>query len=297
MLGFELLDHLTHRMTGPVMGISRRAIPMEKPGLRNQVCDDPLLPDWLPQADKDSTIIHCAGLSNPRKYFDNMASLAAQEIAPHLAMVEGLVEKGWLGHLVFLSSGGAVYGDVSTLPIVETAPRLPKGHYGLQKLILEDSLAFLARRHGFRLTILRVGNPYGATIRKREQGVIPVIIDASLEGTPFQMFGDGRALRDYVHVKDFCVAVEKASLRTAGATTETFNIGSGTGTSLRDLIDLVTAITGKAISCAIHPTDVDVTSNVLDISKAKRALDWTPVIGIKAGVQQLILKAQQRQTI
>ena len=288
MLGNEVLGHLAGRAGIDVIGLSRRELTSLGAGLPHLVTPAPLTPDWLASKDTAASIVHCIGMANPRRSFASFADLLAEEVAPQVAMIEGLVARGWRGHLVFLSSGGTVYGDVTALPILETAPLSPKSDYGLSKILLEESFAFLARRHGFRLTVLRVANPYGATICKLEQGVIPLMIEAALTQRPFALIGTGQEQRDYLHISDFRIAVEKACLRKSGQQCEIINIGSGKGTSLNELMRLISELTGKNLTYAASPSVVDVKSSIQDISKARRALNWSPQIGIEQGLRTLL---------
>lgn len=288
MLGYELHDFLTRRMMGPVVGISRQERQAADQRLINHVDQAPLGAGWMTNGALNSTIVHCAGLSNPRRAFDSLSSLTELEITPQIRFAEALVDRGWRGHLILVSSGGAVYGDVETLPIAETAPRQPKGFYGLAKVVVEDNLAFLARKVGFRLTILRVANPYGARIRKPDQGVIPVILDAALGDKAFRMLGNGEELRDYIHISDFTAAVAGACQLADGPLVNIFNIGSGKGTSLRQLIQIISDLSGRQITFDAQPSALDVRSNVLDITQARVVLGWSPKIRIEDGLRILI---------
>lgn len=289
MLGFEVLKHLSATPDYRATGITRRPLAGASATLVSRLVEAPLNPGWLQADERGGTIVHCAGLSNPRRSFADLAELEAQEIAPHIAFVQGLAHQGWHGHLVYLSSGGTVYGDADHLPIPETAPLRPKGHYAISKVRIERGLTDLAAEHGFSATILRVANPYGAAIRKAEQGVIPHLIAAARSGQGFVMIGTGDEVRDYLHISDFNRAVERAvALPPPGGSTQVLNIGSGRGTALRRLVDLVGEITGRTIRVERRPSTVDVRSNLLDITKAGQVLGWTPRFGIEAGLRSLI---------
>lgn len=264
--------------------MSRSPLPGNNSSLPNKRVSDVFNSEWLEPEDKDSTVIHFAGLSDPRAAFDSYVDLTIRDIVPHVEMIEDMLSRGWRGHLVFISSGGAVYGDIDNLPISEQQPPRPKGYYALQKLTVENALVFLASQFGFRLTILRVSNPYGSLVPKKGQGVIPILIDAALNGTTFTMFGSGQELRDYLHISDFVAALERVCSLDLPEPVNTINIGSGSGTPLIKLIELITALTGRELKVTRDPARFDVKSNVLDVSLAKQLLDWEPHVDIETGI-------------
>lgn len=243
---------------------------------------------WLAPDDTDATILHCAGLSDPRSTFRNFAVLAHEHILPHVEMVEALLARGWRGRMVFFSSGGTVYGDALRLPIREDHPKAPISMYGLHKLILERALAQLAEDRGFELVILRVSNPYGSMVSKPNQGGIPILIKAMLRDAEFQIIGDGRAERDYLEINDLIVAVRKAIAFKMHEPVEIFNIGSGKRTSLQDLIKILTELTGHKLRTASSPSRIDVQSNVLDCSRAREILGWEAKMSLEDGLAKLV---------
>lgn len=243
---------------------------------------------WLAPGDADTTIFHCAGLSDPRAAFRNFAVLAHEHILPHVEMVEALLARGWRGRLVFFSSGGAVYGNALHLPIYEEHPKAPISMYGLHKLILERALAQLAEDCGFELVILRVSNPYGSMVSKPNQGVIPILIKALLRDVEFQIIGDGHAERDYLEITDLIVAARKVIEFDMRNPVEIFNIGSGERTSLRDLIALLERLTGHKLRTVHSPSKIDVKSNVLDCSRAREMLGWEAQVPLEAGLAKLV---------
>lgn len=288
MLGFELVSWLATHGADRVTGIARRLPTVATGDLDIRLTPTPLDGAWLPDDALDATILHCSGLANPRIPFASFQDLSRQEIEPNLGLIERLVARGWRGHLVFLSSGGTVYGDPQRLPIKEYDPTHPQSPYGLQKVILEQGFAYLAHLHGFQLSMLRVSNPYGAKVAKVGQGVIPILIDAARHGKPFTLIGSGDEVRDYIHVADFCRAVEAVIARKNAPRVKLLNIGSGQGVSLRDLIRIVTDGLGQGPQIVTQASLVDVKSNVLDIERAAVTLGWRPEIGILDGIAAMI---------
>lgn len=288
MLGFELVSWLSAQGHDDVTGIARRMPNVPAGDLDIRLTATPLDGDWLPDSAPDATILHCSGLANPRTPFASFQDLSRQEIEPNIGLIENLVAKGWRGHLIFLSSGGTVYGDPQRLPIKEYDPTHPQSPYGLQKLMLEQAFSHLAHQHGFQLSMLRVSNPYGAQVAKVGQGVIPILIDAARHGKPFTLIGSGDDVRDYIYVTDFCRAVQAVIARKAAPRVNLLNIGSGQGVSLRDLIAMVTQAVGRGPQIVRQPSLVDVKSNVLDIGRATQTLGWRPEISILDGIAAMI---------
>lgn len=292
MLGFELLRFAKYFGRSEVIGIARRDLPSGQHDLPLILTKLPLIPDWLGPQDADATIIHCAGLANPRKPFEDFASLSHSEIIPQVAMVEALVAKGWRGHLIYPSSGGAIYGDAEVLPICEETPVRPKSPYALQKAMIEQGLSYLALRHGFRLTILRISNPYGSSVVKPEQGVLSKMVEAVRTGASFTLIGTGDEMRDYIHISDLCDAVVKVCSTQFERPVNVINIGSGVGTSTRDLMDLVCRLSGKTLTLTVQDSTLDVRSNVLKIGRARNLLQWSPKMHINQGVALFIETAK-----
>ena len=285
MLGVECLRHLD--ATGwTATGVSRRPLPGGSAGLTQITVGSVLAADWL--EDASAPVLHCAGLSDARAPFDGVTDLLSREVAPQVAFVEAMLARGWRGHLVYLSSA-AVYGNPESLPVAEDHPLRPLGFYALQKVEVEQALGFLARHHGFGLSVLRVANPYGGARPLAERGVLRLLFDAARTGAPFTVNGSGEGLRDYLHMTDFVAAVARvlAAPPPPQDPVRVLNLGSGTGTSLNRLIGLVEAATGRRLDLRSVPSALEVASNVLDVCRAERVLGWRAVCGIEDGVRRI----------
>lgn len=289
VLGYELCCHFATRPDFRVQAVARSPLPLvpktDFPFEQHVSLFDA---EWLRAGDLDATVIHCAGLSNPRTNFNSFSTLARDHILPHVEMLETMLARGWRGRLIFPSSGGAIYGDAVEIPIRETHPNNPKSYYGLQKQCLENILAHMSERSGFELVVLRISNPFGSLVRKPSQGVIPILLQAFLDGTQFQIFGDGTAERDYIHMDDVCAAIE-AAVRTALPERRlTLNIGSGSGLAINDLIEMLGQLLSRSLDCEHVPVEHDVGSNVLCTALARERLGWKPQIPFTHGLKQLV---------
>ena len=208
-------------------------------------------------------------------------------IAGHVRLADGLASRGWGGHLVFLSSGGTIYGDGSPDLIPETAPRRPMGEYALEKAVVELHLGTLAARGALRSSVLRVANVYGPGQPARAGfGVVPAIADALRTGAPFRRYGTGEAVRDYVFVDDVVEAV-RAALR--GGTTGTFNIGSGEGTSINALLAMTRELSGRPLAVeGVENPAGDPEAVVLDCRRAREAMGWAARVPVREGLARTL---------
>ena len=196
-------------------------------------------------------------------------------------------KKAQVKRIVFTSSGGTVYGIPKEVPIRETHPTEPISAYGVSKLSIEKYLHLYGVLYGMEYCILRIANAYGERQPITEtQGVIPAFLGKVINGEPIDIWGDGTIVRDYVHVQDIVNALIAAVnyKESAGI----FNIGSGKGYSLNELVEIVTKVTEKSIQVSyLSGRSFDVPINVLDISHAKIYLNWFPTIDIDEGIKRM----------
>lgn len=203
--------------------------------------------------------------------------------------------------VVFASSGGVLYGDVTT-PAPETAPARPVSPYGISKWAGEQYLEFYARQHGFTAVALRYANVYGPRQSPHgEAGVVAIFCKKFLAGQPAIINGDGNYVRDYVYVSDvaranvLALTVDNMSLLPAGALT-CLNIGTGVGTNVNVLEARVRAEVTRAHSASAAPLVVpdpeygsarpgDLRSNLVDASRAHDILGWRPTVPLSYGLQ------------
>lgn len=187
---------------------------------------------------------------------------------------------------VLFSSGGAVYGKPETMPIREDFPNHPCSPYGIAKLTMEKYVAMVADQSGFRHLELRPSNPYGPGQNfKAAQGIVAVAMARIACGEPITIRGDGSATKDYLFVGDFADACVRLVLHPEAA--GPFNIGSGYGLRLLELISKIEQTVGKKAQLIFEPVQPgDVTANVLDISKVHHATGWKPSTTIDAGLAQ-----------
>lgn len=231
-------------------------------------------------------IYHLISTTLPQTSNQNMEYDISSNVLSTLTLLEAANKNG-VKKVIFFSSGGTVYGKTKEVLINENHPAEPICSYGIQKLMIEKYLHLFNHLYGLDFNILRIANPYGiGQSYTRQQGVIPVFMHRIIEGHPIEVWGDGSIVRDYIHVTDVVQAAIKASEYYGES--KLFNIGSGKGYSISEIIRRIEGITGKKIIAQYKPSrQVDVPTNVLDIALAEKVLSWNPKISLSNGLTEL----------
>jgi UDP-glucose 4-epimerase len=213
-------------------------------------------------------------------------------MVPTLNLVEAIRIEVTKPHVVFASSGGAIYGPASAQSVLtEDSPCAPASSYGIQKLAMEHYLRLASERGWLTATALRIGNPYGVLLPpERRQGFIGVAVNHVLQGMPVRVFGNPDNVRDYVHLSDVACAFDAAVQPRAPYAA--YNIGSGTGHSVRDILALIEQALGRHVP-VVYARDTQgadqlVSWNVLDVRRAARELGWAPRIALDDGLRDLL---------
>jgi UDP-glucose 4-epimerase len=221
-------------------------------------------------------------VADPARYYEN-------NLIKSLALLE-MARRHGVGRFVF-SSSAAVYGEPESSPIDESHPTRPTNPYGATKLAFEQALDWYARAYGLSAVSLRYFNAAGATHDGRhgehhtpETHLVPNVLEAAATGRPVPVFGtdyptpDGTAVRDYVHIEDLAEAHRLALVRAGeSGRSEAFNLGTGTGFSVLEVIEMARRITGRPIPIAASPRRPgDPARLVASADRARRILGWDP---------------------
>ena len=235
---------------------------------------------------KGDTVIHLLSTSYPNNSNINIYQDAYDNILPGVMLAEICVKKE-AGRLIFASSGGAVYGQPCYVPVDENHPLNPVSSYGIHKLAIEKYLKLVYKLYGIRTVSLRISNPYGAWQRPFSgQGFIATALACAKMDRTVEIWGDGSATRDYVYIGDVAEAFYKALFYDGEYSV--FNIGSGIGKSVNEILDEIQKIEGKSIKREYYPKpSAEVGKNVLDGSRAKEYLGWSPATGLNEGLQRM----------
>ena len=200
-----------------------------------------------------------------------------------------------VGRLIFASSGGTIYGDQRVEAFSERDVPEPISPYAVGKLAVEGYLRYFRRTHGLDTIALRISNPYGYRQEgARGQGIIAIALHAVAAGRPITVFGDGSMVRDYIAVED--VAAGIAAIAGREHQHEVYNIGSGRGTSLTELLAVIERTTGRPViteSAAVPPSFVR--RSVLDISRIVGEFGVVPTISLEDGVADVWRRSTQGQ--
>ncbi len=188
--------------------------------------------------------------------------------------------------VIFPSSGGTIYGEPTSLPVHETHALNPMDPYGISKLVIEKYLNYFNRAYGLDYLILRYSNPYGERQSPHgQQGVIPVLLNRIKLGERPIVYGDGSVERDYLYVGDAVQAT--IALLEKKTPYKVFNVGSGAGTSLNHLIEVMSGLVGRTIEPVYaEDTIVRVQKIVLDISRLRDEVGWQPGTSLQEGIER-----------
>ena len=224
-------------------------------------------------------------MEKPLKYFDN-------NVGGMISLLEAM-HKHDVKRIIF-SSTAATYGEPKKIPILETDPTEPTNPYGESKRIMEKMMKWVSSQHGIRYVSLRYFNVAGAwhdgsigEDHKVETHLIPLILQVPLgKREHITIYGDdyptkdGTCIRDYIHTEDLARAhlLALQYLRNGGES-DIFNLGSGDGYSVMEMINAARAVTGHPIPAVIGTRRPgDPAKLVADSSKAQRVLNWTPEV-------------------
>lgn len=236
-------------------------------------------------------IIHFAGSIEAGESMTDPARFYRNNVVNGLNLLDTMVSHD-VKRIIF-SSTAAVYGEPKTMPITENAPKRPTNVYGLTKLMFEQILESYARAYGIRSVSLRYFNAAGAdpsgeigADHRHKTHLLTVCMLAALgKRDAVRIFGtdyptkDGTGVRDYIHVSDLADAhVLALDFLIQEDRSDTFNLGNGTGTSVREMIDSVKRVTGTNFAVTEEPRrEGDPAELFASSRKAMETLGWTPV--------------------
>ncbi|ANN69089.1 NAD-dependent epimerase/dehydratase family protein [Bordetella bronchialis] len=230
-------------------------------------------------------VFHLLGTTTPSSAdADKLADLS-HNVGGTLQLLEFCRQAG-VRRVIFVSSGGTVYGRPTIVPTPESALPQPISAYGISKLSIERYLALYEHCYGLEQRVLRVANPYGPyQWAQRNQGAIAMFMRRALAHRPVHIWGDGSTVRDYLYVEDVVSALI-ASIAHEGPS-RVFNIGSGVGRSLIEIVAAIERVSGVPLPIEFeNDRPIDVPTNVLDIGLAATEMGWAPTTPFVEGLQR-----------
>ena len=229
-------------------------------------------------------IYHLVSTTLPKSSNDNPVYDMETNVIGTLRLLDLAKKKN--KKIIFVSSGGTVYGIPEEVPIKESHPTHPLCSYGIAKVTIEKYLYLYHHLYQLDYCVFRLANPFGERQKvTAAQGVIAVFLHKALHDQPIEIWGDGTVIRDYLYVKDAIAPLVTAI--TYRGDCRIFNVGSGKGKSLNEVLAAIGALLGRQVRCTYTPSRAfDVPSNVLDISLASRLLNWTPKTSFQEGLSR-----------
>lgn len=277
--------HLTERLASAghkVIAATRCSTRFIHPDVTNMVARFDCRDDFLSVMGSCTTVIHAASDSTP-------GSSVAQpqldgNLRPTLALIEALQEYRSV-RLLYISSGGTIYGDRSE-PATEESPLRPRSYHGAGKAAAEQFINAWAVQYEGIAVALRPANVYGpGQVTRKGFGIIPAAFQATLQDSPLEIWGDGTSIRDYLYVSDLVRLCELAIDRPMPAGMRAFNAASGLALTLSELLDRIESVTGKRLKRNHHRArSADVLRIAVDDSAARAYFDWQPETSLDQGL-------------
>jgi UDP-glucose 4-epimerase len=239
-------------------------------------------------------VFHLLGGGLPEPSNRNPSRTVTEAILPSVGLLESCRDAG-CQKLIFISSGGTVYGRSDAARVAETARTNPISAYGVSKLTVEKYIQLFHHLHQLDYAILRVSNPFGPFQSPvHGQGLIASLIRNALTGAPVDIWGDGSTVRDYLFVEDLIDAIVAVTLH-AGVD-RLFNVGSGIGRPVRDVIRDVAAVSGNGFGAVryLPARAADVPRNVLDCRLIAEKVGWAPKTDWLRGLNMTFDWAEQQ---
>ncbi len=241
---------------------------------------------------RPDVLVHLAAQMDVRKSVADPVFDADTNIIGSLNLFEAVRADSPDTRVVFASSGGAVYGDATVPPNVETFAKNPESPYAAAKLAVESYLAYYARVHNMEYAALRFGNVYGPRQDPHgEAGVVAIFCGRLLDRTPLTVFGDGLQTRDYVFESDVVEATWRASTALLPASglldARAFNVGTGEATTVLHLASELSRIAGREPR-VMHAAERrgEQRTSFLNVNKAQSILGWAPRTSLGEGLRQ-----------
>ena len=241
---------------------------------------------WRPEA-----VCHAAAQPSVPVSMSDPLLDAHTNVMGGLNVLKAAVKAG-CSQVVYINTGGALYGEPDYLPCDEDHPQRPLSPYGLSKLTMERYFRLMLPPP-VTLKVLRLANVYGPRqSAEGESGVISIFIRRMLRGEPVTIDGDGQQTRDFVYVGDVAAALQ---LVIDYPEPLTANIGTGSGVSVNELFEVIADLTGYERSPQLGPPRLgDVKHVVLEVTRARERLGWTATTSLAGGLRKTVAAMRQR---
>ena len=245
-------------------------------------------------------LAHLAAQMDVRRSVEDPMYDASVNVIGSLNLLEAVRKRSPGTRVVFASTGGALYGDNTKPPNFEDFKKDPESPYAITKLSVEYYLAYYGRVHKLDTVAMRFGNVYGPRQDPHgEAGVVAIFCGRILQGKALTIYGDGQQTRDYVYVGDVAEALWDAATKSLPAIglldARGFNVGTGLGTSVVELANILLEEAGTQVPIEFAPKRPgEAQDSFVDIGKAERLLGWKPRVSLREGLAQSFRWAAER---
>lgn len=236
-------------------------------------------------------VIHMISTTRPQNSINGIEEDITQNVLPTIGLIEACASRKI--KIIFISSGGTVYGAAYNKEIGENDLTDPICSYGIQKLMIEKYLYLFYYVKGLDYRVIRLANPYGYFQAPNSGvGVIPTFLYNIIHDIPVVIRGDGSAIRDYIYIDD-AIRMIRNIINYTGEE-KVFNVGSGEGFSICQVIKLIECVAGKTCNIQyVNARDTDVSYNVLNIEKYKSIFKDMARIDLEMGINLLYVSMRE----
>ena len=266
--------------------VGRRKVHLALPGVKTRQAsldDVGVLRELLPHY---RVVVHLASTTTPGDSVHSPVKEVMENVVPALRLLELLTEYQPI-KLIYVSSGGTLYGNPLLLPVSEDKPLLPLSNHGVSKMAVEGFLRVYSRQRNEKVIVLRPANIYGpGQILKEGFGVIRTMLEHIRQGTAMEFWGDGETVRDFLFIEDWVEACWRLLGR--DMPDGVYNVGVGDGYSLNSLRAVAERVTGRDLRVRWMPARaVDVRGVVLDSTRLREITGWAPKFSLEKGIQSV----------
>lgn len=234
-------------------------------------------------------VIHLVSSINPATSMIHPERCYANDVAKTVEILE-IMRKKNVNKMIFISSGGTVYGNIPKENYTEDMPLYPRNHYGITKATIEKIILMYNQIYKMDHVILRIANPYGrGQMSKKGVGAVTAFAEQILADEEISIWGDGSTVRDYIYIEDVVNMIGKFIEYHNDSDNEVYNIGTGRGISLNELVALLEEKIGKKAKVVYeHNREIDAQRNVLNMDKTFGAIGNVIQYPIEKGISRYL---------